>query len=153
MSHINSSVLKHSGTRLQTNSKVTTSKGGILSKGTGRMAGGNTRMQGRTTQMRQAGSTTRSVNPRDEDLISEDGITIRTPKPLISKEFQEEVQHKTAIIEEAKREREKHLTKPTIMQAQPSKSQIDSSNIRESSMERSSDSQKLVASSNIDKSS
>ena len=84
--------------------------------------------------------------------MSEDGTTIRTPKPLISKEFQMMVQQKTAIIEEAKREREKHYARPQIVQ-QTSKSQIDSSNIRESSLERSSDSQKLVASSNIDKSS
>ena len=89
---------------------------------------------------------------KDEDLLSEDGMTLRTPKPLISKEFQIMVQQKTAIIEEAKREREKHYARPQIVQ-QASKSHIDSSNIRESSLERSSDSNKLQASSNIDKSS
>ena len=62
------------------------------------------------------------------------------------------VQQKSAIIEEARKEREKHNTKPVVV-AQPSKSQVDSSNIRESSLERSSDSNKLVASSNIDRSS
>jgi hypothetical protein len=79
---------------------------------------------------------------KDQDFLSEDGVTYRKPKQLFSKEFEEMARQKTALIEEKKLDREKKFQRP-IPQTSSSKWNAEETGKKESSVDQSSDSIKV----------
>ena len=68
---------------------------------------------------------------------------VRTPKPLFSSDFEMMAKKKADLIDMKRSEREKKFQRP-VSQTLNSKADMDSSKMRDSSMDRSSDSHKQV---------
>lgn len=81
---------------------------------------------------------------KDGEILSDDGETLRTPKPLFSKEFEILAKRKAELIEEKRQEREKIYVRPAGATKEVN-SNMDSHQVRDSSLDRSSDSHKMVS--------